>query len=98
MPGRTAEDLLGILTCRFADGREIALDKFPLAQALSSAVTVRAEEIVLSVPDGRSVTILVNATPIHAEDGAGRVGGGHHARTSPRFRNWSGCGRSSSAW
>ena len=70
MPGRTAEELLGILTCRFADGREIALDKFPLAQALSSAETVRAEEIVLSVPDGRSVTILVNATPIHAEDGA----------------------------
>ena len=70
MPGRTAEDLLGILTCGFADGREIALDKFPLAQALSSAETVRAEEIVLSVPDGRSVTILVNATPIHAEDGA----------------------------
>ena len=26
--GRTAEDLLGILTCRFADGREIALDKW----------------------------------------------------------------------
>ena len=70
MAGRPAEELLGILTCRFADGREIALDKFPLAQALSSAETVRAEEIVLSVPDGRSVTILVNATPIHAEDGA----------------------------
>ena len=70
MPGRTAEDLLGILTCRFADGREIALDKFPLAQALSSAETVRAEEIVLTTPDGRSITTLVNATPIHAEDGA----------------------------
>ena len=70
MPGRTAEDLLGILTCGFADGREIALDKFPLAQALSSAETVRAEEIVLTTPDGRSITTLVNATPIHAEDGA----------------------------
>ena len=70
MPGHTAEDLLGILTCRFADGREIMLDEFPLAQALSGAETVRAEEIVLSVRDGRSVTILVNATPIHAEDGA----------------------------
>ena len=70
MPGRTAEDLLGILTCRFADGREIALDKFPLARALSSAETVRAEEIVLTTPDGRSITTLVNATPIHAEDGA----------------------------
>ena len=69
-PGQSAEDLLGILTCRFADGREIALDKFPLARALSSAETVRAEEIVLTTPDGRSITTLVNATPIHAEDGA----------------------------
>ena len=70
MPGRPAEDLLGILTCRFADGREIALGEFPLASALSNAETVRAEEIVLTTPDGRSVTTLVNATPIHAEDGA----------------------------
>ena len=70
MPGHTAEDLLGILTCRFTDGREIMLDEFPLARALSGAETVRAEEIVLSVPAGRSVTILVNATPINAEDGA----------------------------
>ena len=69
-PGQSAEDLLGILTCRFADGREIALDEFPLARALSSAETVRAEEIVLSTPDGRSITTLVNATPIHAADGA----------------------------
>ena len=33
------------------------------------AETVRAEEIVLTTPDGRSVTTLVNATPIDAEDG-----------------------------
>ena len=69
-PGRTAEDLLGILTCRFADGREIALDRLPLASALASGETVRAEEIVLTTPDGRSITTLINATPIHAEDGA----------------------------
>ncbi len=69
MPGDTAEDLLGILTCRFADGREIALDRLPLASALSRAEAVRAEEIVLTTPDGRSVTTLVNATPIDAEDG-----------------------------
>ena len=70
MPGRTAEDLLGILTCRLADGREIALGEYPLAGVLSGAETVRAEEIVLTTPDGRSITTLVNATPIHAEDGA----------------------------
>ena len=70
MPGRPAEELLGILTCRFADGREISLGEFPLAGVLSGAETVRAEEIVLSTPDGRSITTLVNATPIHAEDSA----------------------------
>ena len=68
-PGRTAEDLLGVLTCRFADGRELSLAELPLAGVLGSAETVRGEEIELTVPDGRSVTVLVNATPIHAEDG-----------------------------
>ncbi len=69
-PGQSAEQLLEVITYRRADGREIALDQLPLAGALSGAETVRAEEIALSVPDGRSVTTLVNATPIHAEDGA----------------------------
>ena len=69
LPGQTAEQLLKTITCRRADGREIALDRLPLARALSGAETVRAEEIVLSVPDGRSVTTLINATPIHGPDG-----------------------------
>ena len=69
MPGRSLEQLLEVLTFRRADGREISLDEFPLAQALSSATTVRAEEIVIEVPDGRSVTTVVNATPIRAEGG-----------------------------
>ena len=42
---------------------------FPLAQALSTGETVRAEEIVIEIPDGRSVTTLVNATPIYAGEG-----------------------------
>ena len=69
-PGQSAEQLLEVITCRRADGREIALDQLPLAGALSGAETVRAEEIALSVPDARSITTLVNATPIHAVDGA----------------------------
>ena len=70
MPGHPAEQLLEVLTCRFADGREFALAEIPLARHLESAETVRAEEMVLSVPDGRSVRTLVNVTPIRAE-GAG---------------------------
>ena len=67
--GRPPEQLLEVLTFRRADGREISLDEFPMAQALNTGETVRAEEIVIQVPDGRSVTTLINATPIYAEEG-----------------------------
>ena len=69
-PGRPVEHLLEEVICHFSDGREIALDRFALARELSRAETVRAEEMVLSNPDGGSITTLVNATPIHGEDGA----------------------------
>ena len=68
-PDRNLEELLEVLTFRRADGREISQDEFPLARALRAGETVRAEEIVIQVPDGRSITTLVNATPIHAADG-----------------------------
>ena len=61
--------ILETLTCRRADGREVSLKEWPLAELLPSGETVRAEEIVLSVPDGRSVAALLNATPIRSEDG-----------------------------
>ena len=68
-PDGTAEQLLEVLTFRRADGREVSLVEFPLAQGLRTGETVRAEEIVLRSPDGRSVTTLVNATPIFLEEG-----------------------------
>ena len=68
-PHRRAEELLDDLTVRRDDGREFSLQELSVAQALSAAVTVRAEEIVLTAPDGRSVTALINATPIRGEDG-----------------------------
>ena len=69
MPDGSAEELLDMLTFRRADGREVSLEEFPLAQALSTGETVRAEEIVIEVPGGGSVTTLVNATPIRSEEG-----------------------------
>ena len=68
--GHPPEELLEVLTCRFSDGREITLAEFPLTRMLSGAEAVRAEQIELSVPDGRQVTMLVNATPIQSADGA----------------------------
>ena len=66
---RPAEDLLEVVTCVRSDGREVSLRELPLVEALSAGETVRAEEITLRVPDGRSVRALLNATPIHSEDG-----------------------------
>ena len=68
-PGQPPEQLLEVVTCRFGDGREFSAREFPLVQELSNATGVRAEEIVLKVPDGRSVTTLFNATPVRSEDG-----------------------------
>ena len=68
-PGGTAEQLLEALTYLRADGREFSLRELPLAQTLSTGETVRAEEIVLQSPGGRSVTTLINATPILSEEG-----------------------------
>ena len=65
--GQRTEDLVKVMTCRLSDGREIALDG--LSAALGNADTVRAEELVLSVPDGRHVTTLVNATVIRSAEG-----------------------------
>ena len=72
MPGHPPEQLLEMTTFRREDGREVSLSEFPLAELLGAGEKVRAEEVVLSVPDGRSVRTLINATPIPGEGGAVR--------------------------
>ncbi|MYA15325.1 MAG: PAS domain-containing protein [Gammaproteobacteria bacterium] len=69
-PGRSVEELLEVVACHRADGRRVSLAEFPIAGQLAAGETVRAEEIVLSVPDGRSVRTPVNSTPIRSADGA----------------------------
>ena len=68
-PGQSPQDLLDVVTFRRADGREVSLREFPMAELLRIGETLRAEEIVLRVPDGRSVTVLLNATPIRSDEG-----------------------------
>jgi len=69
-PGLALEELQRLLTWRRADGREVALADFNMAQLVSRGETVRAEEMTFTVPDGRSVKTLMNATPIRSKDGA----------------------------
>ena len=65
IPGRSTEQLLEAITLRRADGRTAALD----AVLLAGAEMVRAEEVVLQVPDGRSIKALLNATAIGSDNG-----------------------------
>ena len=64
-----AEDLLELVTFVRSDGREVSLRELPLAEALSTGETVRAEEITLRPSGAQSVSVLLNATPIHGADG-----------------------------
>ena len=68
-PGQTPEQLLEVLSYRREDGREMTFAEAPLVTSLGAGETLFAEEIVLEVPDGRSVSILLNTTPVHSEDG-----------------------------
>ncbi len=68
-PDQSPQQLLAQVSFRRADGQEVSLAELPLAQTLEAAEVVRAEQIVIHVPDGRSVTTLINATPIRSEAG-----------------------------
>ncbi len=68
-PGESPEDLLDIVTLVRSDGREISINEIPIPELLSSGETVRVEEVLLKVPDGRSVSTLINATSTRAADG-----------------------------
>ncbi|MXZ28013.1 MAG: response regulator [Gammaproteobacteria bacterium] len=61
-PGVAPEEAMKALTCRFPNGTELAMNELPLLRELGGARAMRAEEVVLSVPDGRSVAVLVNVT------------------------------------
>ena len=68
-PGQSPEQLMWTLSFRRAGGREISLEGSPLTRALSTGETVRVEQILMRVPDGRSVYALLNATPILSDEG-----------------------------
>ena len=67
--GRPVEELLALITFRRADGREVSLSETPIVELPRAGETVRAGEIVFSVPDGRGVSALLNAIPIHSAEG-----------------------------
>ena len=67
--GCKPEQLLKGMTVRRADGREVSLEQLSVAEVLDDGESVRAEEVVFEVPDGRRVNALINATPIRSDEG-----------------------------
>ncbi len=62
--------LLDVVTFRQSGVRKDLLPEFPIAELPRAGEPLRAEEILLSVPDRRSVSVLLNATPILSDEGA----------------------------
>ena len=63
-PGSTLVEYHRVAIYRRTDGKQYEEHERPLARALDRGEVIRAEEILLNRPDGRTLTILVNATPI----------------------------------
>lgn len=55
-------------TVRWTDGQEMSLAEFVFAQLQPNKGTLRAEELVLSVPGGRSMAVLVNTSLLKMPD------------------------------
>ena len=69
MEGVDRREIRNALTFRRPNGQEIPVDQLPTELVIRSGRTVRAEEIVIGLPSGKSVPTLSSAAPIRGEDG-----------------------------
>lgn len=69
MPYCSYQQLLEDLSVQLPDGREFSLREVAVAHELENSELLRGEQIELSVEDGRSVSVLLSATPIRSSDG-----------------------------
>ena len=68
-PGRSLSQLLEVMSLRRPDGSDIPVDQLPTTRALKQGESVIAEEVVIHLQDGRTITTLVNARPIRRDNG-----------------------------
>ena len=66
---QSVAELAEVMTWIRADGQEVSLRDFPIADRPKVGETIRAEEIVLQIPDGRRVPVLISATPTRSAAG-----------------------------
>ena len=63
------EEHCNMMTYRRIDGQEIPRRELPLERSLEAGETVRAEQVVICLPNGERVSTLINTTPIYSSDG-----------------------------
>jgi PAS domain S-box-containing protein len=68
-PGKPLSECGQDITYLSPDGCRWEREDLPLRRALNYGETVRAEEIIMEFPDGRTIPTLVNATPVYSEQG-----------------------------
>ena len=71
-PGQPPEELLATLGIRQTGGGEVALAEL-MSHLMGAGETVRNQETTLVTPEGRSASVLVNASPVRT---GGEVGDG----------------------
>ena len=64
---QSLEELLTSASIRTQRGQQLTVEECSLIERLGDGGTVRGEEFYISVPDGRNVSILVNADPIRRD-------------------------------
>ena len=69
VPGGSLGDFLDSATYRSAQGQEIPVRDLPAVKVLRSGEVIMGEEIIIEAEDGRSITAMVNVTPILSDDG-----------------------------
>ncbi len=67
LPEEVLDNVFDLLTFTSSDGREIAFVDLPGTRALQTGETVRAEEVVVHLPNGNSMTTLINCAPLFSE-------------------------------
>ena len=69
IPDEEFDNIYDSVTLTRSDGREIAFEDLPGTRALQSGETVKAEEVVVHLPNGNTITTLVNCAPLFSESG-----------------------------
>ena len=68
-PGITLDQYREAMNYRRTCGNEVATEEFPLERALAQGETVRAQQFEFHHAGGETLTALINAAPIHSQDG-----------------------------